>query len=72
MDVSNPTSEKAEVEQLQDVAKHNLGSTGEETGSEVIPGSFADVDEKKVLRKVFILLYPQHRTSLTQICIDGH
>ncbi|KAM0255629.1 hypothetical protein ACHAQJ_005554 [Trichoderma viride] len=58
MDTSNPTSEKAEVEQLQHVAKHNLGSTGEETGSDGALASFADVDEKKVLRKMDIRLLP--------------
>jgi hypothetical protein len=52
MDTNNPTSEKVEVEQLQDVAKNDLGTSGAETGSDRAVGSFIDVDEKKVLRKV--------------------
>lgn len=52
MEVNNPTSEKVEVEQLQDVAKNDLETSGVETGSDRAVGSFVDVDEKKVLRKV--------------------
>ncbi|RFU74902.1 major facilitator superfamily transporter [Trichoderma arundinaceum] len=58
MDSTNPTSEKVEVEQLQDVAKHDLGITGTDSGSEPALVSFADVDEKKVLRKMDIRLLP--------------
>ncbi|KAL9488262.1 hypothetical protein ACSS6W_000539 [Trichoderma asperelloides] len=58
MDANNPTSEKVEVEQLQDVAKNNLEASGAETGSDRALGSFVDVDEKKVLRKMDIRLIP--------------
>lgn len=62
MDANNPTSEKVEVEQLQDVAKNNLEASGAETGSDRALGSFVDVDEKKVLRKVLLIFpYPQHQ-----------
>lgn len=61
MEVNNPTSEKAEVEQLQDVAKNDLETSGVETGSDRAVGSFVDVDEKKVLRKVTIFSYPRHQ-----------
>lgn len=47
MDAGNHASEKAEVEKIQDVAAGNLT-----TGSEPALGTFADVDEKKILRKV--------------------
>lgn len=47
MDAGNHASEKAEVEKIQDVAAGNLT-----TGSEPALGTFADVDEKKILHKV--------------------
>lgn len=56
MDAKTPTSEKAEVEQFQDVNKGNLG-TEVEVGS--VPVSFVDIDKKKVLRKV--CSKPRHR-----------
>lgn len=56
MDVRNPTSEKAEVERIQDVAARNLGRTGAEAGSDPALGSFVDIDEKKILRKVRSIL----------------
>lgn len=65
MEVSNPTSEKVEVEQLQDVAKNNLDTSGVETGSDRAIGSFVDVDEKKVLRKV--LIFPISLASGTML-----
>lgn len=52
MEVNNSASEKVEVEQLQDVAKNDLETSGVETGSDRAVGSFVGVDEKKVLRKV--------------------
>ena len=55
MDARSPTSasEKAEVEKIQDVAApHTLGKTGTETASDPAIGSFVDIDEQKVLRKV--------------------
>ncbi|PNP40200.1 hypothetical protein TGAMA5MH_07855 [Trichoderma gamsii] len=58
MEVNNPTSEKVEVEQLQDVAKNDLETSGVETGSDRAVGSFVDVDEKKVLRKMDMRLIP--------------
>ncbi|KAL6893356.1 major facilitator superfamily domain-containing protein [Trichoderma evansii] len=58
MEVNNPTSEKVEVEQLQDVAKNNLETSGVETRSDRAIGSFVDIDEKKVLRKMDIRLIP--------------
>ncbi|KAL6882457.1 major facilitator superfamily domain-containing protein [Trichoderma longibrachiatum] len=61
MDVRRPASasEKAEVEKIQDVAAtHNLGKSGTETGSDPAIGSFVDVDEKKVLRKMDVRLIP--------------
>ncbi|KAL7790781.1 major facilitator superfamily domain-containing protein [Trichoderma ceciliae] len=62
MDLRNPASEKAEVEQLQDEAKRNLGTTGAETGAETgsdtALASFVGVDEKKVLRKMDVRLLP--------------
>ncbi|KAL7894925.1 major facilitator superfamily domain-containing protein [Trichoderma sp. SZMC 28014] len=58
MEVNNPTSEKVEVEQLQHVAKHDLETSGVETGSDRAVGSFVDVDEKKVLRKMDMRLIP--------------
>lgn len=66
MDVRRPASasEKAEVEKIQDVAAtHNLGKSGTETGSDPAIGSFVDVDEKKVLRKVRRLSYGQEATE---------
>ncbi|KAL6830172.1 major facilitator superfamily domain-containing protein [Trichoderma camerunense] len=53
MDAGNHASEKAEVEKIQDVAAGNLT-----TGSEPALGTFADVDEKKILRKMDIRLLP--------------
>ncbi|EHK22573.1 uncharacterized protein TRIVIDRAFT_191312 [Trichoderma virens Gv29-8] len=53
MEVGNATSEKAEVEKIQDVAAGNLG-----TGSDAAIGSFVDLDEKKILRKMDIRLLP--------------
>ncbi|KAL7947804.1 major facilitator superfamily domain-containing protein [Trichoderma barbatum] len=53
MEARHPTSEKAEVEKIQDVATNNLG-----TGSDPALGSFTDVDEKKILRKMDIRLLP--------------
>ncbi|KAM0524847.1 hypothetical protein ACHAPE_000951 [Trichoderma viride] len=58
MEVNNPTSEKVEVEQLQDVAKNDLETSGVETGSDRAVGSFVGVDEKKVLRKMDMRLIP--------------
>ncbi|PTB70448.1 MFS general substrate transporter [Trichoderma citrinoviride] len=61
MDARSPTSasEKAEVEKIQDVAApHTLGKTGTETASDPAIGSFVDVDEQKVLRKMDIRLIP--------------
>jgi hypothetical protein len=55
MDARRPASvsEKAEVEKIQDVAAaHTLGELGLGTGSDPAIGSFVDIDEKKVLRKV--------------------
>ncbi|KAM0457996.1 hypothetical protein ACHAPV_001363 [Trichoderma viride] len=58
MDANNPTSEKVEVEQLQNVAKNDLETSGVETGSDRAVGSFVDIDEKKVLRKMDMRLIP--------------
>ncbi|KAL6871315.1 major facilitator superfamily domain-containing protein [Trichoderma novae-zelandiae] len=61
MDARNPASasEKAEVEKIQDVAAaHTLGKTGTETGSDPAVGSFVEIDEQKILRKMDIRLLP--------------
>ncbi|KAL7919559.1 major facilitator superfamily domain-containing protein [Trichoderma austrokoningii] len=58
MDPYSPASEKVEVEQLQNVAKNHIQTSGAETGSDRAVGSFVDVDEKKVLRKMDMRLIP--------------
>lgn len=52
MDANNPASEKVEVQQLHNAVKNDLETSGVETGSDRAVGSFVDVDEKQVLRKV--------------------